>query len=120
VYAITLSFLVGIFWIGGTVAGGLPGQSRSTTPTFTWVPKWGVALGDTTVNALLTYSTVTLVLYGISIGGQAAFTDSEHAAGFVGASVRSASSLRRQRSHSGRSQSRRPSLIRTVCRRWSW
>lgn len=78
VYAITLSFLVGIFGIGGMIAGGLPGQGRSSTPTFTWMPEWGVALGDTTVNALLTYATVTLVLYGISIGGQAAFTDSEH------------------------------------------
>lgn len=77
-YAVTLSFLVGIFGIGGMIAGSFPGQSRSSTPAFTWMPEWGVALGDTTVNALLTYATVTLVLYGISVGGQAAFTDSEH------------------------------------------
>ena len=54
VYAIILSFLVGIFGIGGMIAGSFPDESRSSTQTFTWMPGWGFALGDTTVNALLT------------------------------------------------------------------
>lgn len=78
VHVITLTFVAASFWIGGVIASQLPGKFRSSTPTFLWMPHWGNALGDAAVNALLTYTTVTLVLYGISIGGQAAFIDNEH------------------------------------------
>lgn len=78
VYTVT-GFTVGAaLWIGGTVAAELPGQYRSDTPNFLWVADWGNALGDVPVNALLTYTTVALVLYGISLGGQAAFESARH------------------------------------------
>ncbi|OQJ54634.1 hypothetical protein B5P20_11420 [Clavibacter sepedonicus] len=39
---------------------------------------WGVTLGDVTTNSLLSYLAVTIVLFGISLGGQSTFEDQKH------------------------------------------
>ncbi|WP_182067198.1 hypothetical protein [Curtobacterium sp. ME12] len=66
------------FWIGCTIAGYTDPASTQSVPQAGWIGDWGKTLGDSTVNALLSYTAVTLVLFGISIGGQAAFEDPRH------------------------------------------
>jgi hypothetical protein len=72
-------FATGIcLWIGCTIAGYTDPASTQSVPQAGWIGNWGKTLGDSTVNALLSYTAVTLVLFGISIGGQAAFEDPRH------------------------------------------
>jgi len=78
IHVVTFVVTVGCFWIGCTIAGYTDPASMQGVPQAGWIGDWGRTLGDSTVNALLSYTAVTLVLFGISIGGQAAFEDPRH------------------------------------------
>lgn len=78
IHIVTLVVVGMFFWIGATIASELPGELRSSTPTLAWMPGWGAALQTSTIAALLTYTPVVLVLFGISLAGQADFVDVEH------------------------------------------
>jgi hypothetical protein len=66
------------FLIAGFAAESIMSTGETAGPRFDWLPPGGAALGDSTINAMLSYTAVTLVLFGISLGGQATFEDKRH------------------------------------------
>ncbi|MBF4625420.1 hypothetical protein [Clavibacter sp. VKM Ac-2872] len=64
--------------VAGFAAEAMMPEGETDGPRFDWLPSGGAALGDSTINAMLSYTAVTLVLFGISLGGQATFDDKRH------------------------------------------
>jgi hypothetical protein len=67
-----------LFWFGGIGASRPLADDATATPSFGWMSTWGHELRDVSVNAVLSYAAVCLVLFGISLGGQSNFDDQKH------------------------------------------
>ncbi|MFT7767134.1 hypothetical protein [Clavibacter tessellarius] len=74
------AFIAGVFWVGSSIASFPTNPGSDGSPRFDWVANGGKSLGETTVTAILAYTAVALVLYGISLGGQSSFDNADHRA----------------------------------------
>jgi hypothetical protein len=90
-HALLSLMVVGVLVEVTVIAAGPWRAGKDSSMSLEWMATWGSALSRATPDALLAYVALTLVLYGISIGGQSAFpsaserTRVRRTVGFMGA-----------------------------------
>ncbi|MDA3803704.1 hypothetical protein PED38_02725 [Clavibacter sp. CT19] len=69
-----------LFFVGVSVAGLRNSGSSQQPLRFEWIAEWGKALNPSSIAANSLFLATTLVLFGISVGGQATFESQRHKA----------------------------------------